>query len=387
MIGKEQSVLEIQEPTPGKNLVLSIDAEAQAELQKDLQTQLDKIGKKRGSAIAINPQNGEIIALVSLPAFNNNDFSGGIKTDIYKKYIEDSDRPLFNRAIAGTFPSGSTIKPVMAAAALQEKIITEDTTVLSVGGFKVGGVMFKDWKVGGHGITNVEKSLANSINTFYYYIGGGYGNFVGLGVDRIAEYLRKFGLGQKTGIDLPGEAEGLVPDPAWKNSKLGESWYIGDTYNLSIGQGFLLVTPLQVAVWTEAVANGGKIFTPQIVHKIVNPVDKTENVVPASPPKSVDISEDNINIARKGMLACVQYGSCQSLKLLPFSTGAKTGTAQWNNNSLSHGWFTAFAPYENPQIVVTAMIEEGGEGGIVTMPVARNFLSWWGKKYLPKNAP
>ncbi len=387
-IGKERSVLEIQQPLPGKNLFLSIDSEAQAQLEKDLQDAMDKVGKKHGSAIALNPNTGEIIALVSLPAFDNNDFSGGISVSDYQKYSQNPDHPLFNRAISGTFPSGSIIKPVMAAAALQEKIITESTTVNSTGGFKVGVTMFKDWKIGGHGITDVEKSLAWSINTFYYYIGGGYGNFAGLGIDQIVHYFKQFNLGQKTGIDLPGEVTGLVPDREWKNKNLGQSWFIGDTYNLSIGQGYLLVTPLQAAVWTAAMANGGQVVVPHLVHAFGASDKNSADTFPLiPPPRATGVSTENIDIVKKGMKACVTYGSCQSLQRLPFSTGAKTGTAQWSNNALSHAWFTAFAPYDHPQIVVTALIEEGGEGGVATVPAVRNFLAWWGKKYLFLNRP
>ena len=185
--GHEQTVLAEDPPQPGKNLVLTIDLEAQKKLEGLVKDMLAKTNKKRASAIAMDPRDGSILAMVSLPAFNNNEFSGGITQQNYNTYIKNPDNPLFNRAIGGTYPSGSTIKPVISAAALQEKIITPNTAFLSTGGLQLGNRFFKDWKVGGHGTTNVGRALAWSVNTFFYYIGGGYKDFVGLGVDKITD--------------------------------------------------------------------------------------------------------------------------------------------------------------------------------------------------------
>ena len=206
----------------------------------------------------MDSNNGEVLALVYLPTFDNNDFSGGISKEKYQAYANDKDNPLFNRVIGGVYPSGSTIKPVIAAGGLAEGIISPVTSFLSTGGLQVGDHFFPDWLAGGQGITNVRKALAWSVNTFFYYLGGGYNSFVGLGVDKIVFYLKKFGFSQKTDIDLPGEEFGFLPSREWKSAK-GEKWYIGDTYNISIGQGDILVTPLQIANMTAAVANGGKL--------------------------------------------------------------------------------------------------------------------------------
>src|SRR3989344_4092577 len=210
-LGHEQTVLAEEPPQPGKNLVLTLDLEAQKKLEGLLKNMLAKTNKKRAAAVAMDLRNGAILAMVSLPAFDNNEFSGGITQDNYNAYINNPDNPLFNRTIGGTYPSGSTVKLIVSAAALQDKIITSHSAFLSTGGLQVGDRFFRDWKAGGHGITNVSKALAWSVNTFYYYVGGGYKNFVGLGVDRIIKYMQYFGIAQKTGIDLSGEATGFAP--------------------------------------------------------------------------------------------------------------------------------------------------------------------------------
>jgi len=381
VLGKEQDILSEDPPGPGNNLYLSIDAEAQKKLEEILQKKLEEIGKKRGVAIALNPQNGEILAMISLPAYNDDDFSGGISYNKYQEYLENKNQPLFNRVIGGTYPSGSIIKPIMAVAALEEDIITLYTTFLSTGGLQINKWFFPDWQAGGHGVTDVKKAIAWSVNTFFYYIGGGYKNFEGLGVDKIIEYLKKFNLGQRTGIDLPGERSGFLPSAEWKKETKGESWYIGDTYNLSIGQGDLLVTPLQAAVWTATVANGGKIVVPHLVRQIED--TKTKEIIKIEPQIINEnfVSAQNINIAKQGMKQCVTDGSCKILQSIGTTSGGKTGTAQWSATKDNHAWFTSFAPYNTPQIVVTILIEEGGGGATNAMPVARDFLYWWQNIY------
>lgn len=378
--GHEQNILAEDQPQPGKNLVLTLDLEAQNKLEELTKNMLFRTNRKKAAAIAMDPRDGSIIAMVSLPAFDNNEFSGGITRQNYDKYNKNPDNPLFDRAIGGTYPSGSTVKLIIAAAALQEKIITPATAFLSTGGLQVGDHFFSDWKVGGHGITNIGKALAWSINTFFYYVGGGYKNFVGLGIDRIVKYMQSFGIAQKTGIDLTGEAAGFAPSKDWKLKTKGETWYVGDTYNLAIGQGDLLVTPLQVAVWTAAVANGGQVVQPHLANKLEEPITHNEVAVKFAQ-HPVPVSAENLAIVRQGMKDCVSYGSCQLMKSLPFASGGKTGTAQWNANKENHAWFTSFAPFDHPKIVVTVLVEEGTEGSAVAEPIARDFLVWWGKKY------
>lgn len=383
-LGHEQNVLAENSPEPGKNLILAIDAEAQVKMENLIKATLKKIGKGGAVGIAMDPRDGSILAMVSWPSFDNNEFSGGISVDNYNKYLNNPNDPLFNRAIAGTYPSGSTVKLIIAGAALQEKIITPNTAFLSTGGIQVGQWFFRDWLAGGHGVTNVTKALAWSINTFFYYIGGGYKNFVGLGVDRLVQYMKSFNLAKQTGIDLPGEVSGFLPSKEWKLNAKGESWYIGDTYNLSIGQGDLLVTPLQMAVWTSAVANGGTVIQPHLVNKIEDPITNQTTVLTFARTSTM-VSDNNLAVVRQGMRDCVIYGSCKMLQSLPFLAAGKTGTAQWNSTKDNHAWFTSFAPLDHPQIVVTIMIEEGKEGSTISEPIARDFLAWWGAKYLNKN--
>ena len=381
--GREQVILSQTEPLAGEHVKLTIDLEAQKKLESILATQLKISGKTKGAALALDPRNGEILAMVSLPAFDNNDFSGGISLEKYNHYIQNSDQPLFNRAVSGSYPSGSTIKPAIAAAALEEGIIKKDTSILSTGGISIAPWFFPDWLPDGHGATNVRYSLAWSVNTFYYYIGGGYRDFIGLGIDKISEYLKKFGLGVYLKIDLSAENAGFLPSREWKESNRQENWYIGDTYNVSIGQGDVLVTPLQIAVLTATIANGGTLYQPRILKARVDPTTLTEKNSESKILGRGFISQDNLETVRLGMKDCVDYGSCRRLSSLPIATAGKTGTAQWAKNYAPHAWYTSFAPFNNPSIVLTVLVEEGESGFATALPVAEEFYKWWGSQRGP----
>lgn len=360
-------------PRNGDDVTLTLDVALQEGAEKALKAGME-IGKtNRGVAIALDPRDGAVLAMVSLPAFDNNDFAGSVSSTVYRRLMSDPAQPLFSRAVSGAYPSGSTVKIVMSAAALAEGVVNPATTILSTGGIRIGQWFFPDWKPGGHGVTTVRSAIAWSVNTFYYQIGGGYGGFQGLGVERISDWMRRFGLGARTGIDLPAEAEGTVPDPAWKLKARNEQWYVGDTYNLSIGQGYLLVTPLQVALYTAEIANKGIRVTPHLF-------GSASSTIPTptfSTTKRIDAPEEVFQVVREGMREAVTYGSARGLSILPFSSAGKTGTAQWNSQANTHAWFTSFAPYEAPEIVVTVLLEEGGEGSAVGVPVAREILSVW----------
>jgi len=384
-LGNEIQTLAESSAQNGSDLILTIDYDLQKKAEEILNGYLKKFNKRKGAVVAINPQNGEILALVSLPSYDDNQFSAGISAEDYQKLTEDPAKPLFDRAISGAYPSGSTIKPVMAAAALQEKVIDDKTSFVSTGGVKIDKWFFPDWKAGGHGVTNVYKAIAESVNTFFYKIGGGYPKngipsqgyeFNGLGPERIDKYLELFGLGQKSGIDLPGEETGFVPTVDWKNKTTGEQWYIGDTYNLSIGQGNLLVTPLQVANWTATVANGGTLYKPHLVKEISTNGQVTHEIDKEVVNQGM-ISPENIEIVRQAMRQTVISGTARSFYALPVEVAAKTGTAQWRNDRPNHAWFTCFAQFENPEIVVTVLIEEGVEGSSTAAPVTRDLLNWY----------
>lgn len=376
-LGREKKIINKILPQDGSNLILSLDSKLQSKIEEILSNRLKEKKLKRASVVALNPQNGEILSLVSWPAYDNNIFSKGVSQSDYSRLLNDPDRPLFNRAISGNFPSGSTLKPTIAAAALEEGVIKENTYINSYGGINVGQWTFPDWKAGGHGLTNVKKAIAESVNTFFYYIGGGYESFVGLGIDRIVKYLNLFGLGSQSGLDLPQEAKGFVPTPEWKKENRNELWYIGNTYHVSIGQGDILVSPLQVANFTSVFANGGKLYRPHLVREILNGENELIRKIEPEIIRENFISEKNIQIVKDGMRQTVLSGSARRLDVLPYKISGKTGTAQWGTNKVPHAWFTSFAPYDNPEIVLTILIEEGKEGSDLPVTIAGEIFQYY----------
>jgi len=383
-LGKEKKILGQINPQDGHNLVLSLDIESQLKLEEIVTNTLQKLKLTRASVVVLDPSNGEVLAMVSLPAYDNNIFARGISQKEYDVLMQHADYPLFNRAISGEYPSGSTIKPVISAAALEEGVINENTSFLSTGGLRIGEWFFPDWKAGGHGRTNVRKAIAQSVNTFFYYIGGGYDNFRGLGVDRIVQYGKLFGLGSQLGIDLAGEADGFLPTREWKEKERNERWYVGDTYHLAIGQGDLLVTPLQVAVYTSVFANGGSLYRPHFVKQILSSDDQVIREFNNEAIRKNFISPHNIEIVREGMRQTVTMGSARSLNSVPVAVAGKTGTAQWSSKKETHAWFVGFAPFEKPELAFSILVEEGGEGSSVAVPIAREFLKWYFGEYKPR---
>ena len=314
--------------------------------------------------------------MVSSPSFNANEFSRGLSVEEYESLQKNSDDPLFNRAVQGLYPSGSTIKPIIAAAALSEGLITASTKYLSTGGFRIGQSFFPDWKAGGHGWADVRLALAESINTFFYIIGGGYNDYQGLGIERINKYAHIFGLGDKTGVDLPNEAAGLVPTPAWKLETKKTPWYIGDTYHVAIGQGDVLVTPLQIANYTSAIANNGVLYQPHFLLETVSSEDGNRQRFRPVVKRQLLVEEKNLKIVREGMRQVVKSGSGRALSSLTLDIAGKTGTAEVGSRQ-PHAWFTGFAPFDSPQIVVTILLENAGEGSTYAVPVAKDILQWW----------
>ncbi len=376
-LGFEQSIIAERPAVDGKNIVLTLDYNLQKKSEQALKDVLKKFGTRKGAVIVSSPQTGEILALVSMPSYDNNMFARGISRDEYQKLISDPDVPLFPRATRGEYPPGSTIKMIIAAAALDYGIISPATSIISSGGIRVGKWFFPDWKQGGHGRTDITKALAESVNTYFYMISGGYQSFTGLGIDLIARYLKDMGLGSITGIDLPSEEDGFVPSPEWKKNVKGEVWYIGDTYHTSIGQGDIVVTPMQVNAYTSYFANGGTSYVPHLVKEVsaANAVKGT-SVSPRILRSGIFLPE-TVQHVRKGLRQGALSGSSKRLSLLPFSSAGKTGTAQWKKNSPAHAWFTGWAPYENPQIVITVLVEQGEEGSKSAISVAYDILQWY----------
>ena len=383
---KENSEV-VLEPTAGYNLVLNIDADLQEKTYNVLADQIKNLGAKKGAAIAMNPKTGAILALVSYPSYDDNSFSGGISTEDYNLIQNDSAQPMFNRAISAQYPTGSTIKPFEAIAALEEKVIDPAKEINDIGYIEVQSkydpsVVYRYEGVTPHGWVDMRKAIAVSSNIYFFTVGGGYKDQKGLGPAKIKKWLNLFGWGTKTGIDLPSEFEGLVPSTEWKKQNIGESWWDGDTYNLSIGQSYLKVTPIQVAVAYSAIANGGTIYKPQIVNKIV---DASENTIKSFDPEIIRsnfFSADNLKIVQEGMRDCVSqsYGSAISLNDLPVDIAAKTGTAETGRDGYYNTWVASYAPYENPEIVFVTTIE-GVEGlRSATLPVAHDVLKWYFSK-------
>ncbi len=380
------------DPKPGNVVQLNIDAGLQAELYKNFTKESANV---KGAAIAMNPKTGEVLALVSVPGYNNNLFAPGISQEDYEGLLNNSNLPLFNRAIAGTYPPGSTIKLVGAAAALQEGIVTEDTIIQDRGvitipnQFNPGIVYnFVGWKRSGLGPMNVRSAIAESSDIYFYTVGGGYDPYGidGLGAEKLAQYYRNFGMGNQTGIDIQGEKPGIVADPAWKaeyfkGNAIDSQWYLGDTYHIAIGQGDMLTTPLQVAVWTAAIANGGELNKPTIVKQVM---DQDGKIVFKPEPQLLiqkTVDDKHIRAVQEGMRENVagSNGSGRQLATLPVSAAGKTGTSQFDGSdpTRTHAWFTSYAPFESPEIVITVLVEAGGEGHAAAVPIVKNILQWW----------
>ncbi|MCR4277451.1 MAG: penicillin-binding protein 2 [Candidatus Berkelbacteria bacterium] len=373
-------------PISGNSLILGLDASIQQVTATALQESIAKSGATNGAAVAMDVNTGDILSMVSLPTFDNNLFSPLTDSAARQSVLQDPGSPLINRAISGQYPSGSTVKPFVATAGLASGVINANTKIdTSAGKIEVGQWTFHDWKT--HGVSDVKQAIAESNNIFFYSVGGGYKQITGLGADRLGSWLAKFGFGQETGIDIPGEQDGLVPTPDWKKKVKKESWYIGDTYNLSIGQGDFLVTPLQIVRATAVVANGGKLITPRLVKSSFS-IGSGQKDYP------VKITRDNVadssilQTVRDGMRQAVISGSARSLNDLGVQVAAKTGTAQFDlAKNKTHSWFIAFAPYNNPQIAISVIVEGGGEGYAVAAPVAKNMIEAYFKLPLSPIVP
>lgn len=379
--GKIVNILATRQSTSGADLTLTIDTDLQKKLYETLNKAAVRSGKKRAAAVVINPQNGEILAMVSVPGYDLNVFAKGEDNKKIQSYLKDPNQPLFTRPVSGSYPPGSTFKPFVATGALQAGNITENTTFFDTGIIKIGQQVFKGWKPGGHGEVNVISAIANSVNGFFFSIGGGYEKIDGIGIAGIDKIAQAFGFGKTSEVDLPGEAKGLLPTPEWKEKNYQDGWYLGDTYNASIGQGFVLVTPLQLANATAALANGGILYWPHVA-KEVHKADGSVEMIQSKVINDKIADQKNINIVREGMRAAVTSGTGRLLASLPVPAAGKTGTAQFGTGE-PNAWFTAFAPYDKPTIAIAVLVEQAGEGSDYSAPVAQEVLNY----YFTKNKP
>lgn len=380
-----------REPVNGGDLTLTIDSDLQITAYSALKKAIDRTGAIGGAIIAQNPKNGEILALVSIPSFDPNLFSKGISSAEYDKIVSNPASPLFNRVLMGQYPPGSVFKIVTASAVLAEKIVDKNTRVLAPQAINIGSFVYRDWKAGGHGEINITRALAESADTFFYKVAGGYSDFPrSLGPEKLALWARKFGLGAKTGVDFGFEEMGLIPDPAWKKEIKNEQWYIGDSYITAIGQGDVLTTPIQVNQMASVIANGGYLLTPRIVEFGGGSVRglTLRQLAEGSDPLSPLVSSAVIETVKQGLKEACELGGTGypffdfSEKNNGIKVACKTGTSEFGLKNAryeyqTHAWFTVFAPADNAEIALTVFLEGGGGGARDAAPVAREILDVW----------
>lgn len=391
--GRVVDVLDEEEPVAGGSVTLTLDLDLQQAAEEGFLP--DAVGDppKMGALVAMDVQTGDILALVSKPSFDPNAFAGGVSADTWKALTTDTWRPLQNRAIAGQYPPGSTYKAIVAAAALQEKVISTGGLVYCPGHFTLGRRTYRCWKKEGHGAMALRDAIIQSCDVYFYQAG------LKLGIDRLAFFARGFSLGRRTGIPLPNEQSGLVPTAAWKETRFGEVWGAGETVSASIGQGFNLTTPLQLAVAYGAIANGGRVLRPRLFlgmrdsegRSLPGPAPETRSTVP--------VSEKNLALLRDALTAVVEEprGTGGRARVPGMRVAGKTGTAQVvhmkHTENLEedevplkyrdHAWFVAYAPADAPRIVVAVLNEHGGHGGSAAAPIAQRVLARWSAKHTP----
>jgi len=372
--GRRVAVLSEKNPIPGSEVELYVDKGLQLKAYELLKARVESKKATAGVVVAQDPKTGGILALVSYPAFDPNKLSTGLSQAEFNALVSNPGFPFFNRAISGSYPPGSTFKMIMAAAVLAEKIVDEYYQINDGGFIQVGSYIFRNWNTAGHGLVDLRRALQVSNDTYFYTVGGGYGGVKGLGIGKIAEWAKKFGFGSKTGIDLPNEVAGFMPDGTERD------WYLGDTYIASIGQSDILSTPLQLNNVTTYYANGGFLFEPQVVKSIDGSQPDTEVI-------SQNLIDSHIyDVVREGMKMSVEPGGT-AYPLFDFAArhngvelAGKTGTSEFGEvgNESTHAWFTVFGPYNGQaEIALTVFLEEGGGGSDDAAPIAKELLDYW----------
>ncbi len=371
--GRELGSLDQTAAISGANIRLTLDTRLQREAENILQG-------KVGAIAAINPQNGKVLVLASSPSFSQETFQGGVKAEEWQKLLDNKNHPLMNRTIKGQYPPGSTFKILMALAGLEEKVITPHTTFHCSGYLTVGNHEFGCHRKSGHGSVALYQGLVQSCDVYFYEVGRR------LGIERIAQWGKKFGMGVPSGLKLGGELPGLIGTPEWKRTRYRAPWTEGDTLNLSIGQGYNLATPLQVAWMAATVANGGTVYKPQLVDKVETPAGEILYRFQPVVQGRLDASPANLAAVRRGLLGVVRSGTGRRAALYDVEVAGKTGTSQVVSlekekagrsirKFQNHAWFVAYAPADNPEVAVSVIVEHGGQGGEVAAPIARRFLA------------
>ncbi|MCJ7833087.1 MAG: penicillin-binding protein 2, partial [Deltaproteobacteria bacterium] len=366
-IGQEIQVLGIRESTMGNNLITTLDWN----IQKTAQVALNG---KPGAVVVLNPSSGEILAMYSSPSFDPSSFTRKLSAKEWNALFSDPLKPFQNRAIQGQYPPGSTYKIITALAGLTEKVITPETVFYCNGSLPFGNRVFHCWRKGGHGAVNLHKAIVQSCDVYFYNVGNR------VGVDRLAHYAQLFGLGQSTGIALYQEKGGLIPTSVWKLKRYKIPWQPGETLSLAIGQGYNLTTPLQMAVVTAAIANGGRVFRPFLVKRLVSPQGNVIKEFPPQQIRSTSLNPEHIRLLRESMSGVINEpgGTGAAARLWGIVAAGKTGTAQvvglGKRGGRDHAWFVAFAPLESPQLAVAVVVEHGGHGGEAAAPIARKIF-------------
>ncbi|MES2201855.1 MAG: penicillin-binding protein 2 [candidate division FCPU426 bacterium] len=367
--GHELSVLAETQPRTGNSLVLTLDAALQ-------QVAEDQMGRNAGAIVALDPRNGDVLAMVSKPDFQSSDFSGRVKHGVWSRLLQDERTPFTNRAIQGVYPPGSVFKVVTAAAALETGAVTPQWRAECYGIFYIANWPYRCWKETGHGAIAIEQAITESCDIYFYQAG------LRTKVQALHDYSVRFGLGRKTGVDLPGEKAGLVPDAAWKENTQSMPWFPGNTIMMSIGQGYLQVTPLQMATVAAAIANGGTLWKPHLVSRVTSPEGELVSEVKPQKMGQVALSPETLRLIQRGMTKAVdeRRGTAWRARVEGVSVAGKTGTIQ-NPPFADHAAFVAFAPVENPQIAIAVLVENAGsEGGVVAAPMAKAMLdAYFGK--------
>lgn len=367
-------------PRDGKSLDLTIDSKIQSQFFRLIESIVKERDFKGGAGIIMNVKDGGVLSMVSWPEYNSQTLSEGGPAEKIESFIKDKNKPFLNRAIAGLYAPGSVIKPLIAAAALNEGIISPQKQIFSSGSisipnpfFKDKKSVFRDWKA--HGWVDMKRALAVSSDVYFYEIGGGFEDIKGLGINKIKKYAEMFGFGKKTGIDIDGEMTGVVPDPELKSKDNPDDpvWRVGDTYNTSIGQGYFLVTPIQMAAFAATVAGNGQIIKPHVVSNPTQEISGEQEIQN----QKIEIPESYFKIVKEGMRMAVTEGTAQGLSMPNVKIAAKTGTAEIGGKIYTHSWVTGFFPYENPQYLFTLVLEKGPAGNLIGAPyVMRQLLDW-----------
>jgi penicillin-binding protein 2 len=378
--------------TPGKNVILSVDIKLQYLVEQ-------LYGNFRGAFVAIEPATGDVLAFVSKPNFNPNDFVEGIDSVTWKELNESKNKPLYNRPLKGIYSPASTYKPFMALAALELGMRTPSQSINDPGFFTLGTHTFRDEKRAGHGIVDMEKSIVESCDTYYYLLARD------MGVNAMHDFMKPLGFGQKTGIDLDGEAVGILPSTEWKKKAFKkpeqQKWFEGETISLGIGQGYNSFSILQVAHALANVVNDGVVMKPHLVKAVEDPFTRKQKLTTPTESYRINLKPENIEVIKKAMVATNQMGtSARSFKDAPFTSGGKTGTSQvFSLNSKEynhantpeflrdHALFVAFAPAEKPTIVIALIVENAGFGGQYAAPIARKALDFYINGKWPKEIP